>query len=787
MKRFIVISILYFGIINSVKSQVGINTTSPNAQLDIRPTNQVAPTATDGILIPKVDTFPTGVSADQDAILIYLTTTIGNNTPGFYYYNHATASWLSIGKGAKSINELTDGKSDADGSNNGSSIFLGVNAGANDDEDNNRNIGIGLGALAGNVSGFNNIAIGSSALANNTASRNVAIGSSALGLNTSGSNNTAVGNGSLVGNQTGSENVSIGSLALLNNTTGNRNTAVGFSSLSANTTGSNNSSFGRQALENNTTGFDNLGIGTFALRNNTEGIWNVAVGNSALSNNTTAGQNVAIGVDAMRSNINGNWNVAVGHAALRNSSASIQNTAIGYLSLFSNTTGSNNVAVGFNSLVSNTTGDDNTVLGHLALSANTEGNNNTAIGASALYNNTTGANNIGLGFQALQNNTIGILNIGIGTNTLLNNTTGSSQIALGLFALESQINGTGNIAIGNNALDSNIDGSSNIGIGQQSGGNNANGSFNIFIGNGSGNNELGSNKLYIENSDADANNALIYGEFDNDLLRLNGRTEITATTDANGTAGSGALEVAGSLRLDGNEIITNTGSTLFLQSDNNGDVEMDGGTFRMDASTNRVGIGIVNPQSTLHVNGEFRIGDETISDAGNDALLINAALIPEFDDTNVIGNPAQRWRTIYAVNGTINTSDRREKTNINTISYGLAEVLNMNPVSFNWKNSSNPDVKLGLIAQELQELVPEVVISHLWEKDEQTGEMKKIPTKRLGVYYSDLMPVLVKAIQEQQAIIVDQNKRLELLEYQNNELQELKSEIEDIKKQIQRN
>ena len=39
-------------------------------------------------------------------------------------------------------------------------------------------------------------------------------------------------------------------------------------------------------------------------------------------------------------------------------------------------------------------------------------------------------------------------------------------------------------------------------------------------------NELGSHKLYIENSNADAGNALIYGEFDNDYLQLNATVKI---------------------------------------------------------------------------------------------------------------------------------------------------------------------------------------------------------------------------------------------------------------------
>jgi hypothetical protein len=170
----------------------------------------------------------------------------------------------------------------------------------------------------------------------------------------------------------------------------------------------------------------------------------------------------------------------------------------------------------------------------------------------------------------------------------------------------------------------------------------------------------------------------------------------------------------------------------------------------------------------VKIGGPVYIGDETIADAGNNALRFNASLLPEFDNVNLLGNPSQRWTTVYATNGTINTSDRREKKNINALHYGLAEVLQMQPVSFNWKNKNNPDLKLGLIAQELQELIPEVVQSHAWEIDELSGELSKKELDRLGVYYSDLVPVLIKAIQEQQEMIDDQNALIEVLTEESN-------------------
>jgi len=79
-------------------AQIGINTTTPNATLDIRASDQASPANTDGILIPRVDAFslltPT---ADQNGMLVYLTTLDGAKPPGIYSWDNATTDWLSVG------------------------------------------------------------------------------------------------------------------------------------------------------------------------------------------------------------------------------------------------------------------------------------------------------------------------------------------------------------------------------------------------------------------------------------------------------------------------------------------------------------------------------------------------------------------------------------------------------------------------------------------------------------------------------------------------------------------
>ncbi len=160
----------------------------------------------------------------------------------------------------------------------------------------------------------------------------------------------------------------------------------------------------------------------------------------------------------------------------------------------------------------------------------------------------------------------------------------------------------------------------------------------------------------------------------------------------------------------------------------------------------------------------------------NSYTLNAGSIAPTLDNTSDLGTSTLRFRDIYATNAVIQTSDLRLKKNVKALPYGLHEVLQLRPVTFEWKNSKDESTKLGLIAQEIQTVIPEVVNVG---NDEQ---------KMLGVKYADLIPVLIKAIQEQNKIIADQKKEngelkaaLEKLETQNSNIQ---ADLEQIKKII---
>jgi len=117
--------------------------------------------------------------------------------------------------------------------------------------------------------------------------------------------------------------------------------------------------------------------------------------------------------------------------------------------------------------------------------------------------------NTALGHDALNVSDSGLQNVAIGESTMLNNDSGERNTAVGQSAMRFNSAGNRNTAIGEDALYSNMSGSGNVAIGQRA-----------------GHAETGSNKLYIENSSANSTNALIYGEFDTNILRANGELQV---------------------------------------------------------------------------------------------------------------------------------------------------------------------------------------------------------------------------------------------------------------------
>ena len=120
-------------------------------------------------------------------------------------------------------------------------------------------------------------------------------------------------------------------------------------------------------------------------------------------------------------------------------------------------------------------------------------------------------------------------------------------------------------------------------------------------------------------------------------------------------------------------------------------------------------------------------------------------------------------------------SDRRDKTDIIPIGEGLAFLKQLNPVSFTWNTRDKAKVGIksaGFIAQELLAL----------QKQSKIGDNLDLVSEnnpeKLEARYGNLLPVIVKAIQEESA------EKDKLIKIQNKEINTLKERLDALEKRI---
>jgi len=95
MKKILLIFLVIIPFYNY--GQVGINTSSPKAQLDIVSISPDNPLMIDGLLIPRIQKFPVDPpTKDQHGMLVFLNVATNSQKTGFYYWNNDTSKWESL-------------------------------------------------------------------------------------------------------------------------------------------------------------------------------------------------------------------------------------------------------------------------------------------------------------------------------------------------------------------------------------------------------------------------------------------------------------------------------------------------------------------------------------------------------------------------------------------------------------------------------------------------------------------------------------------------------------------
>lgn len=161
---------------------------------------------------------------------------------------------------------------------------------------------------------------------------------------------------------------------------------------------------------------------------------------------------------------------------------------------------------------------------------------------------------------------------------------------------------------------------------------------------------------------------------------------------------------------------------------------------------------------------------------GNSA---SARIIPQSDNAGYIGESSHRWQAIYAVNGSIQTSDKNLKTEITDSALGLDFVKALRPVSYKWisggkhfeydkddDRKSNPTITdvagkrnhYGLIAQEVKEALGDTDFGG-WVSEDVTDE-----NATQSLRYDQFIAPLIKAVQELNAEIETLKTKVAALE-----------------------
>jgi trimeric autotransporter adhesin len=436
---------------------------------------------------------------------------------------------------------------------------------------------------------------------------------------------------------------------------------------------------------------------------------NTAMGTGALVSDDTPNADTHVAV----------YNTAAGEAALNANTSGYGNSAFGNYALPLNTTGSTNTAIGAGSLGANVSGSANTASGYGALSSNTTGTDNTATGLQALATNTSGGNNTAAGYQALYLNTTGSANTATGEWGLLNNTTGADNTANGYQALLSNTTGGQNTASGANALFSNTTGNRN----------NASGEGALYTNTtASDNNAMGASALY-DNTTGTLNNAV--GNF---------AMEYNTTGSNNNAVGYGAMlrNTTGSDNsAQGYEALaTNTTGSLNIA------IGYKAG-FSQTTGSDNIYIGNTGVAAESHI---IRIGASTGTPSQSTVFIAGISGNVQTGGTVVVTSSGQLG---------VASSSRRYKEDIQPLGDASERLYSLHPVKFRYikpDEQGEKPVQFGLIAEEVAEVLPEVVYRNAEGKVE-------------GVRYDELTPLLVNEVQERKQQLTEmreQNRAMQM-------------------------
>lgn len=364
----------------------------------------------------------------------------------------------------------------------------------------------------------------------------------------------------------------------------------------------------------------------------------------------------------------------------------------------SSTNSSYNTGVGFQTLLGNTTGYRNTAVGYNSLSINTSGYDNVAMGYFSQRQNTTGTNNNSFGNFTLQANSTGSYNSAFGDNCLRLITSGDSNSAFGHNAMQNITSGTGNSSFGSSSMKSLTGGTHNSAFGVQSmylsaatDECSAFGYQSMYSNTGFFNSAFGFKSLF-------SNTTGWYGS-------AFGYKTLESNTNGVDNSGFGSYSLSDNTTGDNNSALGHYAGSNLMTGNNN--------TF----------LGQNSQPSATNSSNQIVLGDGNIV-----SLRCNVTTITSL-------------------------SDARDKKNIKDLDLGIDFLMKLKPRQYNWdkrewyENNTSDGSKMqetptaGFIAQELDE-------AQTTQNAKWLNLVLKDNPEKWEATPGNLLPIMVKAIQE---------------------------------------
>ncbi|MGV6809733.1 MAG: tail fiber domain-containing protein [bacterium] len=212
------------------------------------------------------------------------------------------------------------------------------------------------------------------------------------------------------------------------------------------------------------------------------------------------------------------------------------------------------------------------------------------------------------------------------------------------------------------------------------------------------------------------NNALVGGNISLRVSDTAARDTVALTATSDGNVGIGTTTPSQRLEVNGNiKLMTHLMSDSEMRLNPNGGTS-DGfkltgspSTSTLVAHRNELVLGTERDTNASHDDVIFRYTD---SDRTFDWMRLDAT------SQNIGIGIASPTETLHVVGnilatGTVTPSDERLKKDIKPVENALAKVMQLQGVTYKWKNpdslKADTDTQLGLIAQQVEKVIPEVV------------------------------------------------------------------------------